>query len=129
MIADKIFSFKNIAWIALLAMFFSCENATKQKEAPQGKIPYAQTEDFQLIYTDSAKVKAILTSNLSLDYSNQKFAYQEFPQGLVLDLFDEQARKNTIKSHYAIYYLPTQMVELRDSVVLMTHVFKILKSY
>ena len=49
MIADKIFSFKNIAWIALLAMFFSCENATKQKEAPQGKIPYAQTEDVQLI--------------------------------------------------------------------------------
>jgi len=74
MIVDKIFSFKNIAWIALLAMFFSCENATKQKEAPQGKIPYAQTEDFQLIYTDSAKVKAILTSNLSLDFSNEKFS-------------------------------------------------------
>ena len=37
------------------------------------KIPAAVTENFNLKYTDSAVVKAVLNSPLNVDYTNQTF--------------------------------------------------------
>ena len=46
----------------------------------------------------------------------------------MLKLYDEQAHENIIKAQYGIYYLPTQMVQLRDSVEIITYDGKVLKT-
>ena len=124
----NIFSLKNIVGACSLTMFFSCDTPPENRQASTEKIPNGETYDFQLIYTDSAKVKTILESSLNKDFSNQHFPYTEFPEGLTLRLYDEQGHENIVRGRYAIYYLATQMVELRDSVSLKTYEGKQLKT-
>lgn len=85
------------------------------------KQPQGQIYDFKLVYTDSTKVVAILKSPHNNDFSNQGFPYSEFPNGVEVDFFDKRNHKNTIKARYGIIYTASQMVELRDSVVLTTY--------
>ena len=61
-------------------------------------------------------------------FPNQRFPYTEFPEGLVLRLYDDAGHENIIRAKYAIYYLPTEVVELRDSVSLSTYEGKLLKT-
>ena len=119
---------ENIVRLFVLTMFFACEEDKQVTLQGIDKIPNAETQNFRLIYTDSTKVKTIVESSLNRDFSNQKFPYTEFPHGLVLTLFDDQRHENIIQAKYAIYYLPTQLVELRDSVQLNTYDGKILKT-
>ena len=123
----KVYLLKNIVGLLVLTMFFSCEEAAKKSADSQEKIPNGETYNFRLIYTDSTKVRTVLESALNKDFSTQKFPYTEFPKGLVLKLYDEQAHENIIKARYGIYYLPTQMVQLRDSVEIITYDGKVLK--
>ena len=51
--------------------------------------PLGVAENVKLIYTDSAKVKAILTSPLNKDYTNQKFPYSEFPIGIKIKFYEK----------------------------------------
>ena len=41
-----------------------------------------------MIYTDSTKIKAILTAPKYLDYTNLSFQYSTFPKGLKVDFFE-----------------------------------------
>jgi hypothetical protein len=119
---------RNIVGLFVLTMFFSCDDEPLKNHLQQDKIPNGETYNFRLLYTDSAKVKTILESSLNKDFSNQRFPYTEFPEGMVLRLYDDMGHENIIRSKYAIYYLPTQMVELRDSVSLSTYEGKQLKT-
>ncbi|UNZ00150.1 hypothetical protein MQE36_07350 [Zhouia spongiae] len=78
-------------------MFFSCQGQledVKDINTAQ-RVPSGIAENFKLTYTDSGKVKAILTSSLNYDFSNQKFEFQEFPNGLYVEFFDDQNNKST----------------------------------
>jgi len=119
---------RNIVGLFVLTMFFSCDDEPQKNHLQQDKIPNGETYNFRLIYTDSTKVRTVLESALNKDFSTQKFPYTEFPKGLVLKLYDEQAHENIIKARYGIYYLPTQMVQLRDSVEIITYDGKVLKT-
>ena len=96
----KVYLLKNIVGLLVLTMFFSCEEAAKKSADSQEKIPNGETYNFRLIYTDSTKVRTVLESALNKDFSTQKFPYTEFPKGLVLKLYDEQAHENIIKARY-----------------------------
>ncbi|SFU27713.1 LPS export ABC transporter protein LptC [Pustulibacterium marinum] len=113
-----------------VTMFFSCENnlSELQKLNLQEKFPVGEAVNFKLTYTDSTRVKAILTSPLNYDYSNQEFGYSEFPNGLHIDFFDDNQNKTTVDANYGILYNDTNLVELQDSVVIKTHEGKILKT-
>lgn len=99
-----------------MAMFFSCQNDMKSIQQMDiiHKFPQGEAIDFRLVYTDSAKVVAVLTSPKNDDYTNQQFPYSEFPKGVIVDFYDEKNNKNTIKANYGIIYVKTQMVELRQ---------------
>lgn len=119
-----------IAALWSVAMLFSCSNSMKkiQQEAKTYKFPLGNAENFETIYTDSTRVKAILTSPNYLDFTNQHFPYTEFPKGLKVDFFDEKNQKSTVEALYGIYYFKTHMVELRDSVKLTTYEGKVLNT-
>ena len=111
-------------------MLFSCDddlakvpnvNLTPLSPAGIGK-------NIRLVYTDSAKIKAILTSAKNLDYSNQDFPYSEFPEGLQVEFFDDNDNKSVITADYGVLYNQTSLVELRGNVHLRTHDEKTLKT-
>ncbi len=119
--------FKNIragvVTIAIVTTLFSCQNNYKelQQLSQTKKFPAGVAQNFTLTYTDSGKVKAILKSPLNKDFSNQSFPYQEFPEGLQVDFFDDQNNKSTVTADYGIIYNATNLVNLEGNVILKTH--------
>nr|WP_282097935.1 LPS export ABC transporter periplasmic protein LptC [Sinomicrobium weinanense] len=114
---------KRIVTAFAVAMFFSCNSSfedIRKIDEPQ-RFPVGVAENFRLIYTDSARIKATLTSSLSKDFSNQEFPYQEFPEGLKVDFFDKDKNKSTVTADYGIIYQATDMTDLRGNVILHTH--------
>ena len=71
------------------ALFISCEDSsealseiTKDRQEPLGT-----ATNIRLVYTDSLKIQAILTSPKHVDYTNLSFRYAEFPEGLKVVFF------------------------------------------
>lgn len=113
---------KSIAVLCCMAILFSCSNDLKSLQQMNivHKFPQGEVFNFRLVYTDSTKVVAIITSPQNKDFSNQQFPYWEFPKGVKVDFFDGKNNQNTVQAKYGIIYGNSQMVELRDSVVLTT---------
>lgn len=113
----------NIVIVISVTMFFSCKNNFKEVQKigiPENE-PIGIAKDISLKYTDSAKLKAHLISPKMLDYSNRDFAFNEFPDGVNLKLYDELGRESTVISDYAIVYDQTNLIDLKGNVVLTTH--------
>lgn len=111
--------FKSILLIAAaIAAFFSCESNFKdvQRINIVEFSPVGQTEDINLKYTDSGKVKAILVSPLMLDYSNLDFGFNEFPKGVHVTLLEEGSKQSFVESDYAITYEKTDIIDLQGNV-------------
>lgn len=115
--------YKSSVAILITTLLFSCQNnlgAIKKLNVAE-TFPSGVAENFSLTYTESGKVKAILTSPLNNDFSNQKFSYQEFPKGVTVDFYDENNQKSTVTADYGIVYSDTDLIDLRGNVVLQTH--------
>ncbi|MFD0863690.1 LPS export ABC transporter periplasmic protein LptC [Sungkyunkwania multivorans] len=125
----KYISFSIVAVVSA-TMLFSCGSDFKevQKINVTSLAPAGIAEDVKLVYTDSAKVKAILTSPLNKDFSNQPFRYSEFPEGVKVEFFDENNNKSVVTADYGILYTQTNLVDLQGNVVLNTHDGNVLKT-
>lgn len=114
--------FKNIVIAFAVTMFFSCKNNFKEV----GKIglsenePIGVADNINLKYTDSGRVVANLISSKMYDYSNRSFSFNEFTNGVILHLYDEKNKRNTIISDYAIIYDKTNLIDLRGNVIVST---------
>ena len=107
-----------ISVITLLCVItlFACKG--KKKEVHQLNLkddaPIAEGTNINLKYTDSGKVVTNLISPKLLDFSNFKFSYQEFTQGITLHFWNEKNEKTTITSDYAIRYDLKNLVDLQE---------------
>jgi len=103
--------------------FFSCEGNYKnvKKLSLKDNEPLGIGKDVNFKYTDSGKVIANVITPLFLDFSSLKFPYKEFPEGVEVRFWNEKDQKSTVTSKYAIQYEETGIIDLRDSVVLVTH--------
>ncbi|RAV29739.1 LPS export ABC transporter periplasmic protein LptC [Sinomicrobium soli] len=115
--------FRDIVTVLAVAMFFSCGSNFEdvRKLNVQERFPVGIAEDYRLIYTDSAKIKVALTSPISKDFSNQEFPFQEFPEGLQVEFYDDEKNKSTVTADYGIIYQATKMADLQGNVVVHTH--------
>jgi len=105
-----------------MTMFFSCTTNFKKNNVT-GLFEYEPigvADTINLKYTDSGKIKAILKSPKMFDYSNRNFAYNEFPEGVYLELF-EDGKKSIIVSDYGIIYSKTNIIDLQSNVMITTH--------
>ncbi len=104
----------------LMSLFMSCENdleKVKQISAKKLKVPVERTIGVEIIYSDSARVKAKLKTPLLLHYKTQK-PYFEMPKGIIVDFFDEKLKPTSkVISDYAIRRENEKLVELRKNVV------------
>jgi LPS export ABC transporter protein LptC len=106
--------------IFILIFLLSCEDNFQEIQNINSKniLPIGITENLKLIYTDSAKVKAILYSNLNKDFTNQSFPYSEFPDGVKITFYDNDLNETIVTSDYAITYNKTNIVNLIGNVVI-----------
>ena len=106
--------------IFIFIFLLSCEDNFQEIQNINSKniLPIGITENLKLIYTDSAKVKAILYSDLNKDFTNQSFPYSEFPEGVKITFYDNDLNETTVTSDYAITYNKTNIVNLIGNVVI-----------
>ena len=99
---------------------FSCNNDFIEiKEINNiNDLPVGIAKNINLVYTDSAKVKAILKSPLNKDFTNLKFPYSEFPNGVKITFFDANKNETFVTSNYAVSYNKTNIVDLVGNVLI-----------
>ena len=104
----------------IFIFLLSCEDNFQEIQNINSKniLPIGITENLKLIYTDSAKVKAILYSDLNKDFTNQSFPYSEFPEGVKITFYDNDLNETIVTSDYAITYNKTNIVNLIGNVVI-----------
>lgn len=113
----------NIVTVITVTMFFSCKDNFNevQKIGISENEPIGIIDTFNLKYTDSGRVKAILISSKMLDYTNRDFPFREFPEGVYLEVFDEENNKSVVVADYAISYTNTDLIDLQGNVRLSTY--------
>lgn len=112
---------KSVVVILVAITLFACEGNYKniQKLNLKDDLPVAEGININLVYTDSGKIVTNLLAPKLLDYSNFEFAYQEFPDGVEVRFY-EDGKQSTVTSDYAMRYPETNIVDLRENVVLIT---------
>src|SRR5690606_1325192 len=122
--------FKSVMALTVAVKLFACEGNyenVKRLSLSDGA-PIAEGKDINFKYTDSGKLVTNLLAAQLLDYSNLEFPYKEFPKGIEVLFWDENGKKSTVNSDYAIQYDNTGLVDLRNNVVLVTSDSVILKA-
>jgi LPS export ABC transporter protein LptC len=123
---------KNIVFILLacIGLLASCESNFRdvQRINSVAFSPVGQSENINLKYTDSGKVKAILVSPLMLDYSNLEYGFNEFPKGVHVTLIDQNKKNSYIVSDYAITYADTDIIDLQGNVKITSSDGKVLET-
>jgi len=107
-----------IAGTGLLA---GCENDLKDLQkisASEVNKPVTSYTDVDVIYSDSAKVKAHMTAPLMLEYDKVEKPYTEMPKGVKVIFYNASIQETgTITANYAIYHKKEKIILLRKNVV------------
>ncbi len=114
-------------WLMLLlpVFFWSCENDLKkvqQISSREVNKPVETTIGVDVIYSDSAKVKARMTAPLMLNYTETKKVkpYYKMPKGIKIDFYDpKQKLISTVTAEYAITKNLNKIIELHRNVVVV----------
>ena len=126
---------KSIALVFSGAMlFFSCTDNYKRvgDEALPLVFPQGVAHNFSMRYTetknpmenegiDTTQVISVLSGPVTENFENLEFPYRTFPEGLVVNIYDELNNKNVITADYGIRYSSTGLIDLRGNVVIETH--------
>jgi len=110
--------FKRALFIVLIGLLLSCENTDKllQNINKREQNPIGVAYNIKIVYTDSAKVKAILTAPEHKDFTNLSFEYSEFTKGVKIVFFDNKKDSTEVVADYGILYNQTKIVDLRENV-------------
>lgn len=113
----------SIVTAIVVTMFFSCNNNLNEvsKIGISENEPIGVAENINLKRTDSGRVIANLISPKMLDFSNRDFAYNEFPDGVLLYLYNDNNQKSTVIADYAIVYDKTNLIDMQGNVILASH--------
>ncbi|AZQ60638.1 LPS export ABC transporter periplasmic protein LptC [Maribacter sp. MJ134] len=115
-------------------LFLCCQDNYKRvgEEAKKEIYPQGIAKNFVLTYTEipekigaedngSSEVLAVLSGPVRNDFENLIFPYQTFPEGLLVEIFNEKNEKTTIEADYGIYYGATTIVDLQGNVMIKGH--------
>jgi LPS export ABC transporter protein LptC len=120
----------SVMTVVFVITLFSCESNYQniQKLNLKDGSPVGVARNINVKYTDSGKLVANLISPLRNDYTNLKFPYQEFPEGVEVRYWNENDESSTVTSDFAVRYDETNIVDLRRNVVLVTSDSLVLKA-
>jgi LPS export ABC transporter protein LptC len=117
--------------VAASALLTGCENDLKDLQkisAAEVNKPIQRFTDVDVIYSDSAKVKAHMTAPLMFDYTPSKNTdnkkrdttkpYTEMPKGVKVTFYNDSLKQTcTITADYAIRKEADKIIELHKNVV------------
>jgi len=111
-----------VVFVLFALSVLSCKNNFEQvKQLNQfDALPVGEADTIRVVYTDSTKTLAILTAPKNIDFTNQPFPYSEFPNGVEVVFFDDNAKETFVKADYGIMYTKTDVVDLRGNVHITT---------
>ena len=110
--------------LCLCITLSACENslndiqkiASKEEEKPS-----STSTGVDVIYSDSAKVKAHMTTPFMIEYDDGKNPYREMTKGVKIIFYeDDLSIKGTVTSKYAIEREKENIIEFRNNVVVTT---------
>lgn len=112
----------NLVTALAVTLFFSCQSKTSQANSYSidDGAPIAEAFEVNLKYTDSGRLTAVLRTPKVKDYTNKRFGYREFPDGIVLDIIDKEGKVSVVTSDYAIFYEETGLIDMRGNVDIKT---------
>ncbi|MBS1523493.1 MAG: LPS export ABC transporter periplasmic protein LptC [Bacteroidetes bacterium] len=103
-----------------LALLTGCENDLKDIQkisAAEVNKPIEKYTDVDVIYSDSAKVKAHMTAPVMINYK-VKNPYTEMPKGVKVIFYDNDLQpKSTITANQGVYREKEKVIELHKNVV------------
>lgn len=105
---------------AALLTIFSCKNdlASIQEAFPPDALYIEEIRDFEMLYSDSARVKVKVSGPVMWRHLDEKDPRQEFPRGVDVVFFDAQFRVNSrLTALYAVRQEKESRIVVRDSVV------------
>ncbi|MCY4161116.1 MAG: LPS export ABC transporter periplasmic protein LptC [Flavobacteriaceae bacterium] len=116
-------SLSHLIGIILLIGIYSCERIPQQIQTQNLSkwSPVGIAYNINFIYTDSARVEAILKAPVHVDYSNLDFEYSEFPKGLEITFFDLQGNESYVYANYGLIYNRMRIADLQKGVRLLSH--------
>ncbi len=104
-----------------MLLISACENSLNdiQKIASKEEDkPISTSKGVEVIYSDSAKVKARMLTPLMIELDDQNKPYQEMPKGVKIIFYDDSLKeKGTITSDYAIRLEKENKITFRKNVV------------
>lgn len=105
-------------------LIFSCGgndlSRLKAISAKLAALPSEKSYDVRLVYSDSNKVKVVLTSPYLVSYKTDR-PYQEMPKGIHIDFLNPaQKVVSTVDALYGIRYEIEKKVVVRKNVVVIT---------
>jgi LPS export ABC transporter protein LptC len=112
---------RTLAIVFLPLIIVSCEN--KVNLIPSSDLltlPSLSVKDVETVYTDSGRLKLILSAPLIEEYSNKESPYDEFRLGIKVVFYDgKKDPAGSVTAKYAKYTKSSNLWELRDSVVVI----------
>ncbi len=120
---QKFLSLFQLLGIIIVIGVVSCKDTQEQNQTQDHLkyLPVGVAYDINFVYTDSARVEAILKAPIHVDYSNLDFQYSEFPQGLEITFFDFQGNENHVYANYGLIYNQMRIADLQKGVRLLSH--------
>lgn len=114
-----------ITAIAVICFFASCDDNLKeiQKMEIASNEPIGEVEEMLLKHTDSGKLKLTVRGKKMLDFKNDNFPYQEFPEGIKVEVYDysnDKTEVTVITANSGIMYEETKLVDLKGDVLITT---------
>lgn len=106
--------------VVMIVAASACQNdmQTILKLQNEKKEPLLTTRNLDMIYTDSGKLEARVRAPLMLSFSEEESPYTEFPEGIHVEVFDQDTLvRGEITAKYAIYHEKQKLWEGRGDVV------------
>jgi len=104
----------------IFLQFISCDTSEYINTSnPSDRVPIGIAKDFEMIYTDSMKIKSIINAPTHKDFSTHPINYSEFEDGIKVTLYDDN-RITTITSDYAILYNRFKLIDFQTNVVIIS---------
>jgi LPS export ABC transporter protein LptC len=130
--AKKWLFLKLPALFVCMLILSSCENSLndiKKIASEEENKPISRSTDVDIIYSDSAKVKARLTARKMNEYLDEAKPYREMPNGVKIVFYDDDLKeKGTITADYAVQREKENVIEFRRNVVATNAQGEIFKS-
>jgi LPS export ABC transporter protein LptC len=103
----------------IVAVLSSCENDLNEvkKLGNDVKIPISSTKNVEMLYSDSARLRAKIMAPIRDTYMGND-GYIEFPKGVKIEFYDLKSRvESKMRANYAVSYNKDERMEARNNVV------------